>query len=71
MIEIKDLTPGESYACRFRVNDYQGIGLLLTRDNDQKLVKLKDTATRLEHVVPFEDIWDIDHVNWIESTEEP
>jgi hypothetical protein len=68
MIDITELTPGESYACRFRLvkdeDTYESIGLLLTRDLEQKLVKLRDTQTLIEFVVSFDDVWDIDHVNW-------
>jgi hypothetical protein len=71
MIKIEDLKTGESYACRFSHNDYEGIGLLLTRDLEQKLVKLKDTESLMEFVVPFDNIWDIDYVNWTEPQEEP
>lgn len=71
MIDIEDLTPGESYACRFRVGENQGIGLLLTRDLEQRLVNLRDVNSMMELTVPFDDIWDIDYVNWIETSEEP
>jgi hypothetical protein len=73
MIDIKKLTPGESYACRFRVpgpGNYEGIGILLTRDIEQKLVKLRDSQTQIEYVVSFDNIWDIDYVNWVDSAEE-
>jgi hypothetical protein len=74
MIKIEDLVAGESYACRFKITGpgaYEGIGVLITRDLDQKLVKLRDTETLMEFVVPFDNIWDIDYVNWTDSQEEP
>jgi hypothetical protein len=73
VIDIKDIVLGESYACRFRLGEYEGLGLLLVRDLDQGIVKLKDTQTMLELVIPFSDIWDIDTIEWTgnDPTEEP
>lgn len=70
MIDIETLVPGESYACRFRVGENEGIGLLLTRDLENRLVKLRDVNSMMELTVSFDNIWDIDYVNWIESSEE-
>ena len=88
MIDIKDITPGESYACKFRVETmldelgrppglsdtplagvqmYEGLGVLIARDLEQELVKLKDEKSSKEFVVPFADIWDIDTVDWVEE----
>lgn len=88
MIDILDITPGESYACKFRVETmldtfgrlpglsdtplkgvgtYEGVGVLLQRDLDQRLVKLQDEKSKREFVVGFDDIWDIDTVDWVES----
>jgi hypothetical protein len=88
MIDIKDITPGESYACKFRVETmldelgrppglsdtplagvqmYEGLGVLIARDVEQELVKLKDEKSSKEFVVPFKDIWDIDTVDWVEE----
>lgn len=73
MIKIEDITVGESYACRFKLEGpgaYESIGVLMTRDLEQKMVRLKDTVSLMEFVVPFDNIWDIDYVNWIDSKEE-
>jgi len=43
---------------------YEGIGVLMQRDSDQRLVKLKDEKSSKEFVVSFDDIWDIDTVEW-------
>jgi hypothetical protein len=86
MIDIRDITPGESYACKFRVQTmldtlgrpapnlsdvplqgigtYEGFGVLHTRDTDQELVELKDEKSGKMFVVPFDDIWDVDTVEW-------
>jgi hypothetical protein len=88
MIDIEDITPGESYACKFRVKtmldehdrpapnltdtplkgvgDYEGLGVLMQRDTEQRLVKLKDQKSSKEFVVGYNDIWDIDTVDWVE-----
>ena len=87
MIDIENITPGESYACKFRVETmldehgripglsdtplkgvgtYEGIGILMQRDTEQRLVKLKDEKSSKEFVVPFSDIWDVDEVEWVD-----
>lgn len=43
---------------------YESIGILMQRDTEQELVKLKDEKSSKEFVVPFSDIWDIDVVEW-------
>jgi hypothetical protein len=47
--------------------EYTGIGVIKVRDVEQGLVQLEDTASGLEFVVPFADIWDIDTVEWTNS----
>lgn len=69
MIEIEHLVSGHSYACRFRHGDYEGIGVLLTRDVAQQLVTLRDTHSLMQFVVSFDNIWDIDHVNWSDEAQ--
>lgn len=91
MIDITEITPGKSYACKFRlknipldewgrpggmmsladvpiasIGEYESIGVLMQRDMDQRLVKLKDEASRKEFVCSFDDIWDVDEVEWTE-----
>ena len=88
MIDIEDITVGESYACKFRVKtmldehgcpapnltdtplkgvgDYEGIGVLMQRDPEQRIVKLRDEKSSKEFVVDYENIWDIDSVVWID-----
>lgn len=86
MMDIREITPGNSYACKFKVKTmvdtlgrpapnlsdtplagekiYEGLGILMQRDTDQELVKLKDEKSGKEFVVPFNDIWDVDEVEW-------
>jgi hypothetical protein len=45
---------------------YESIGVLMQRDMDQRLVKLKDDKSSKEFVVSFDNIWDIDEVEWID-----
>lgn len=89
MIDILEVVPGNSYACKFRVETmldtlgnpvpnlsdvplkgpgiYEGLGILMQRDLDQRLVKLKDEKSKKEFVVSFDDIWDIDTIEWNDS----
>ena len=88
MISIEDITPGKSYACKFRVETmldtfgrvpglsdtplkgvgtYEGLGVLMQRDTDKRLVKLQDEKSKKEFVVSFDDIWDVDEVEWSED----
>jgi len=88
-IPIEDITPGKSYACKFRVETmldtfgrpapnlsdaplkgpgiYESIGILVQRDMDQRLVKLQDEKTKKEFVLHFDDIWDVDEIEWQDS----
>jgi hypothetical protein len=85
---IEDITPGKSYACKFKVETmldvlgrpapnlsdqplkgpgpYEGLGVLVQRDSEQRLVKLKDEKSGKEFVVSFDDIWDIDEVEYVD-----
>jgi hypothetical protein len=91
MIDITEIVPGNSYACKFKVETmldtlgrpapnlsdtplkgpgiYESIGVLMQRDMDQRLVKLKDDKSGKEFVCGFDDIWDIDEVEWIDPLE--
>lgn len=92
MIDIRDITPGESYGCKFRAKnipldefgrpggmlsmadlpikefgDYEGFGFLKQRDLDQELVVVVDDKTGKEFVCSFEDIWDIDSIEFVDE----
>ena len=45
---------------------YEGFGVLMQRDSEKELVKVKDEKSKKEFVVPFSDIWDVDDVEWVE-----
>ena len=44
--------------------EYEGLGVISVRDLENKVVKLTDTETQKEFVVPFENCWDVDEVEW-------
>lgn len=67
MIDILDITPGESYACKYKVDDEEKFGLILLRDIDKKLVKVQDLSSSEQFVVSFDDIWDVDEVEWVDG----
>ena len=91
MIDITEVIPGKSYACKFKVETmldvlgrpapnlsdqplkgkgiYEGLGILMQRDSEKELVKLKDEKSSKEFVVPFSDIWDVDEVEWTDPLE--
>ena len=90
MIKIEDVKPGQSYACKFRVETmldtfgrvpglsdtplkgvgtYEGLGVLVARDMKSRLVELEDEKSKKKFVVSFDDIWDIDTVEWVEADE--
>jgi len=90
-MDIKEITPGKSYACKFKVKTlldalgrpapnlsdvpikgdgiYEGLGVLMERDLNSEMVKLKDEKSSKEFVVPFGDIWDVDVVEWVDPLE--
>ena len=91
MIAIEDVTPGQSYACKFRVETmldefgrvpglsdtplkgvgiYEGLGVLVSRDMNTRLVELEDEKSKKKFVVSFDDIWDIDTVEWVDAENE-
>ena len=90
MIKIEDITPGNSYACKFKVETmldtmgrppglsdtplagvkmYEGLGGLVARDTEQRLVELQDEKSKKKFVVSFDDIWDVDTIDWVEPLE--
>ena len=46
---------------------YESLGVLMQRDTEKRLVKLKDEKSSKEFVVSFDDIWDIDEVEWADN----
>ena len=65
MIDIRDITPGKSYACKYRdLTGEPALAILLTRDTEQQLVRVRDIESGHEMTLPYSDIWDVDTVEW-------
>jgi hypothetical protein len=46
--------------------EYEGFGVIQMRDLNNRLVELYDTTARKMFTVSFNDIWDIDTVEWVD-----
>jgi len=46
---------------------YEGFGELMQRDSEKQLVKILDEKSKKEFVVPFDQIWDVDVVEYVEE----
>lgn len=44
--------------------EYTSLGVITTRDLENQLVVVVDTQTHREYTVSFDNIWDIDTVEW-------
>jgi len=44
--------------------EYEGFGILTSRDLESRNVELIDQASTKTFVVSFDDIWDIDDIEW-------
>lgn len=83
MFTPEDITPGETWACRYRTTrmlaadgtpvvnmsvgdtaagpgDYESIGVILTRDRENRRLEVRDLSDGTTHVVDYGDAWDID-----------
>jgi len=63
-----DITPGQSYACKY--TDLAGevcLALVVTRDTQKQLLKLRDVATGHEFTVSYDEIADLDTVEWVDA----
>ena len=69
MLDTFGRVPGLSDTPLKGVGTYEGLGILMQRDSDQRLVKLQDEKSKKTFVVPFSDIWDIDTVDWVDDEE--
>jgi len=88
MIDITEITPGLSYACKFKTRtmldslgrpapnlsdtplggegEYEGFGVLKQRDLEKRLVVVYDESSSRDFIVSFDDIWDVDTVEWVD-----
>ena len=67
MLDTYGRIPGLSDTPLKGVGTYEGLGILMQRDSDQRLVKLQDEKSKKEFVVGFDDIWDVDEVEWTDD----
>jgi len=47
--------------------EYEGFGVIQIRDTNSRMVELYDTSSRKTFTVSFDDIWDVDEVEYVES----
>ena len=69
MLDQYDRIPGLSDTPLKGPGTYEGLGILIQRDTETKLVRLEDEKSKKEFVVPFGDIWDIDVIEWVDLDE--
>jgi hypothetical protein len=48
---------------------YEGIGVIQVRDIENRRVQLQDVATFEQYTVSFDDVWDVDTIEWVEDSE--
>jgi len=70
MLDIHDRPNGLSDTPLKGPGEYEGFGVLQARDLESRMVELYDTTARKMFVVSFDDIWDIDDVEWVDGEEE-
>tara|TARA_A200000159_G_scaffold71667_1_gene66533 strand:- start:521 stop:793 length:273 start_codon:yes stop_codon:yes gene_type:complete len=64
MVDTYGRIPGLSDTPLAGVKMYEGLGILVQRDTEKRLVKVQDEKSSKEFVVSFDDIWDVDEVEW-------
>jgi|TARA_B110000483_G_C17871549_1_gene418190 hypothetical protein len=69
MLDEMDRIPGLSDTPLKGVGTYEGIGVITHRDINSELVKLKDQDSGQEFVVGYDEIWDVDTVEWVDQLE--
>ena len=47
--------------------EYEGFGVIQIRDTDSRLVELYDTGCRKSFRVSFDNIWDVDEVEYVDG----
>ena len=67
MLDTFGRIPGLSDTPLKGVGTYEGLGVLMSRDMKSRLVELEDEKSKKKFVVPFDDIWDIDTVEWVDN----
>jgi hypothetical protein len=62
----QDIQAGISYACKY--TDLAGkecIAIIVKRDPEQELLVLRDVETNIEFTARYEDVTDIDTIEWV------
>lgn len=49
--------------------EYEGFGFIVIRDLEGKKFKIQDEKSKKYFIVNFEDVWDIDTVEWINEND--
>jgi hypothetical protein len=52
-----------------KIGSYEGIGVITQRDTNSQLVKLKDQDSGQEFVVGYDEIWDVDTIEWVNQVD--
>ena len=66
MLDTFGRPPGLSDTPIAGLGTYEGFGVIMQRDNEQKLVLIKDEASKKEFVVEWAECFDIDDVEWVD-----
>lgn len=65
-VSTKHLQPGQSVDGE--PGDYEGFGIIKTRDKEKELVEIIDiNMPDQEWVVSWDNCWDIDSVEWVDQ----
>ena len=67
ILDEYDRIPGLSDTPIKGLGWYEGFGELMQRDSEKQLVKILDEKSKKEFVVPFDQIWDVDVVEYVEE----
>jgi|TARA_B110000444_G_scaffold255648_2_gene290400 hypothetical protein len=67
MLDTFGRIPGLSDTPLAGLGWYEGFGELMQRDSEKELVKILDEKSKKEFVVPFDQIWDVDVVEYVEE----
>jgi hypothetical protein len=65
VIDIKDIEPGKSYACKYQGLNEERLGIIKQRDMENNLLIIVDSETKDELVINSADVWDIDVIEWV------
>lgn len=65
-MKLEDIIPGQSYACKYQ--DLQGpaLAIIVKRDVEHRRVQIRDVDTGHTMTLSWDDVWDVDEVEWHE-----